>query len=123
MLKFAYVELDQNNLCPKITYLMKLYFTDLICIQETKMAQIPVATIRSTLAREYDSGYVYLPAIGTSGGILLAALRSHTSAPEPYDHNHTISVKVVDCRYNMDWQVTGVYGPRVILRRNCSFVN
>jgi hypothetical protein len=91
MLKFAYVELDQNNLCPKITYLMKLYFTDLICIQETKMAQIPVATIRSTLGREYDSGYVYLPAIGTSGGILLAAREATLQLQNPMTTNHTIS--------------------------------
>ena len=43
----------------------------IVCFQETKMEFIHMSTVLETLGSDFDD-YVYLPAIGTRGGILLA---------------------------------------------------
>jgi exonuclease III len=44
------------------------YKPDIICIQETKLANITPATIRAALGQDYENSFCFLPAIGTREG-------------------------------------------------------
>jgi hypothetical protein len=52
--------------------LNKLYIPDVICLQKTKLANISSSIVRNTLGPGFDNKFLYLPANGTRGGILLA---------------------------------------------------
>jgi endonuclease/exonuclease/phosphatase family metal-dependent hydrolase len=47
------------------------YRPDLVCLQETKMQSINVATVRSTLGADLENNFLFLPAMGSRGGILV----------------------------------------------------
>jgi hypothetical protein len=66
--------------------------------------------IRNALGPAYDNNYVWLPAQGTRGGILIAANYSMAKLSSPSVTNHTISTIVYDLKCNNPWMVTGVYG-------------
>jgi exonuclease III len=84
---------------------------DLICVQETKLSQVENGIIRACFGSDYENNYVYLPADGTSGGIVLATKSFTMLIVNPSRTNHTISANIVDQRRNITWTVTGVYGP------------
>jgi exonuclease III len=71
---------------------------DLICIQETKMEVINSTIIRSTLGYDYEGQFVYLPASGASGGILIAVRDSVLQILNPTTTAHTISVAIHDSK-------------------------
>jgi exonuclease III len=54
-----------------IRSLVDIAGASIVCFQETKMELICTRTILEMLGPDFDE-YVYLPAIGTRGGILLA---------------------------------------------------
>jgi exonuclease III len=85
---------------------------NLICLQETKLSAINQHTIRSILGRDFENSFVYLPAEGTRGGILLASKDSDLLLQQPALTTNTISATVLDLRANGSWTVTGVYGPQ-----------
>jgi hypothetical protein len=60
----------------------------------------------------------FLPADGSSEGIVLAAIDSHLTLQNPALTNHTISTFVIDSKLNVTWMVTGVYTPRGIRQKN-----
>jgi hypothetical protein len=41
---------------------------DVVCIQETKMEDISVTTVRNSLGHDYETNFFFQPAIGTRGG-------------------------------------------------------
>jgi hypothetical protein len=47
------------------------YRPNLVCLQETKMQSINVATVRSTLGADLENNFLFLPAMGSRGGILV----------------------------------------------------
>jgi exonuclease III len=44
---------------------------DIICIQETKLADINIFKAKQFLPQKY-TGYTYQPAVGTAGGLMIA---------------------------------------------------
>lgn len=44
---------------------------DIVCIQETKMAQISLQTILYMLGSDFDN-FINLPSVGASGALLIA---------------------------------------------------
>ena len=55
----------------------------IVCFQETKMESIYSSTVLEALGSDFDD-YVYLPAIGTRGGILLAWKSREVSITDPW---------------------------------------
>jgi hypothetical protein len=61
----------------------------------------------------FEANFALLPADGTrGGGILVAARSSIMQISNPVCSNHSISISVLDCRRNLTWMLTGVYGPQ-----------
>lgn len=83
-----------------------------VCLQETKMAQIDARIVGNTLGQDYTANFCYLPADGTHGGILLACRNSFIQINNAHLTTHTISVTVTDSRTSIQWTLTGVYGPQ-----------
>jgi exonuclease III len=65
---------------------------DILCLQETKMAAVPVRTLLSMLGSEF-SCTMELPAVGASGGILIAWKQSLGTTGARQIGNHSISVQ------------------------------
>jgi hypothetical protein len=90
---------------------------DLVCLQETKMEAITNTIVRSSLGHEYQDNFVYLPAVGSSGGVIIAANFVVMSLSIPCLTNHSITASVHDLRTNIAWIFTGVYGPQGVLEK------
>jgi exonuclease III len=56
-----------------IKQVISTFRPDIICIQETKLAVITPSIVRETLGADFQDSFVFLPTIGTRGGILVAA--------------------------------------------------
>jgi exonuclease III len=84
---------------------------DIICLQETKLACISSTNVRNILGLGFDDNFVFLPASITRGGILIVAHDSIFHLSQPVLTTNTISVTVEECRNNVVWTSTGVYGP------------
>jgi len=76
-----------------IRSLVDIAGASIVCFQETKMELICTRTILETLGPDFDE-YVYLPAIGTCGGILLAWKGHEFSLSDQEFSTNTISAKV-----------------------------
>jgi exonuclease III len=96
---------------------ISLFNLDLICVQETKLAQVDVALVRRCFGGIYEDNFVFLPATGYRGGILLAANSTILKITNPSSSNNTISATVVDHRSNLTWTVTRVSGPQGALEK------
>ncbi|XP_071685364.1 uncharacterized protein [Lolium perenne] len=81
-----------------------------VCLQETKMELVYSSVVLEMLGSEFDD-YVYLPAIGTRGGILLAWKSTVVSISDPEFTAHTLSAKVCTPG-GTPWWITVVYGPQ-----------
>lgn len=81
----------------------------IVCFQETKLAYISEWDVMSILGRDFRH-FVFLPAQGTQGGILVAWREGTFSAEHWRVHLHSVSVKFSS--ENEDWWFTGVYGPQ-----------
>jgi hypothetical protein len=75
--------------------------------------------VSACFGNEFENNFVYLPADGTSGGIVLAVKASSMLIVNPSRTNHTILGNIVDQKRNLTWTVTGVYGPQGELERRC----
>jgi exonuclease III len=95
-----------------IKQVVNMFKPDIVCIQETKIALITPAIIRSTLGRDYESSFIFKPAEGTRGGIIIAARDPCIQFQNPIVKNHSISAQIIDCRLVDPWLITGVYGPQ-----------
>lgn len=89
----------------------------IVCLQETKMAQIDARVIGTTLGHDYTSNFCYLLADGTRGGVLLACRNSFIQISNTHLTLHTISVTVADTRTTIPWTLTGVYGPQQVFTK------
>jgi exonuclease III len=95
-----------------VRHVINILKHDMICLQETKLAVITPALVRNVVGADFESSFAFLLADGTRGGILLAARVSTMQISNPVSTEHTISVSVLDSRRNMNWMLTGVYGPQ-----------
>jgi hypothetical protein len=63
-----------NTTCQEdVKQVISIYKPDLVCLQETKMESVSQAIIRNGLGPAYQDSFAYLPTIGASGGIVIAA--------------------------------------------------
>lgn len=85
---------------------------DIICLQETKMMHVDGPTIRNCLGEDFEENFSYLPSQRASEGILIAARESQFKISNPTNTTNTLSVTVTDHTRNVDWLLTGVYGPQ-----------
>jgi exonuclease III len=104
----------------EIKQLISVCKPDLICLQETKLQVVNISMIRNTLGLDFNNNFVFLPADGTRGGILIAARTSFLLLQNSFTTNHSIIVSLVDNKCNRTWMVTGVYGPQGSSKRKCS---
>jgi hypothetical protein len=95
-----------------VKQVVNVHKPDLICLQETKMSTISIAMVRSFLDYDYENNFLFLPSVGASGGIILAARDSFLHLSNPTTTRHTISASILDCKHNITWRITGVYGPQ-----------
>jgi exonuclease III len=88
--------------------LVESAWADIVCIQETKIANLSQRVTLSALGSGF-SDYVVLPAVGASGGVLVA-WKQHLQATGN-NRVDTISVQF-HSDVDMDWWLTCVYGPQ-----------
>jgi hypothetical protein len=69
-------------------------------------------TVRVVLGGEFENNFLYQPANGTKGGLLLAARESVFNLQHIRNSENTISAQVIDCRSNISCTITNVYGPQ-----------
>lgn len=85
--------------------------TDIVCLQETKMADISRGLILSMLGSDFDNNFCFLPSIGASGGILVAWKNRIGLVGATRIDSHCVSVQF--CLVNgAAWWLTCVYGPQ-----------
>jgi exonuclease III len=84
----------------------------IVCFQETKLDVIDDFIISQCLGPSFD-GYVYLPAVQTRGGILLAWDTSLVQISRVSFDSFAISGEVTT-RDNNTWWLTNVYGPQSV---------
>jgi exonuclease III len=81
-----------------------------VCIQETKTAALQHRVLLSALGSEF-TGFAALPAVGASGGVLVAWWRHIGVTGAQRVDNHSISIQF--CSDNAPaWWLTCVYGPQ-----------
>lgn len=83
---------------------------DIVCIQETKIANMSQHLLLSVLGSAYDKSIV-LPAIGTRGGILLAWRGNVCQAIASRVDTFLVSMLFAE-QEGRNWWFTGVYGPQ-----------
>jgi hypothetical protein len=76
------------------------------------LSVITSSSIRSILGVEYEQNFIFLPADGTRGGILIETKEITFQHHQPHLTTNTISASELDCRTNVTWSGTGVYGPQ-----------
>lgn len=86
---------------------------NLICFQETKLEFIDKKIVLETLGPHFYDNFVYKPANGTRGGILLACSRDFALTPMTgVPCSYSLTALVTDKSDGKSWTVTGVYGPQ-----------
>lgn len=83
----------------------------IVCLQETKLHDVPVTVVRQCLGAKYEN-FFYLPAMGTRGGILVAWDATITQLSSPHYTNHTLTALVMCPEDERPWWLTCVYGPQ-----------
>lgn len=83
---------------------------DIVCLQETKMPAISRRVLLSALGADF-TGYIDLPSVGASGGILVAWRRFLGTTGERRIDNHSVSVQFLSAA-GQSWWLTCVYGPQ-----------
>jgi exonuclease III len=90
--------------------LLNCYGADIICLQETKMAQPSQRTLLSMLGYDF-TGSLALPSIGASGGILIAWRRHLGVTGATRTDIHSVCVQFCS-EEGHHWWLTCVYGPQ-----------
>jgi exonuclease III len=103
-----------NNVAKQeeVRQVINLMQPDLTCLQETKLEVLTPAIIRNTLVADYEHNFLFQPALGTGGGILLASKESRFNLQAVECTDYAITTEVYDCATNASWAITGVYGPQ-----------
>jgi exonuclease III len=104
-----------NNLAKRQA--LKLFVEELncnfVCFQETKLQQISRAIVCEALGSRFADNYIYLPAIGTREGILIAGTADFSIALEPLAIGRfSVSGHVTNKENNNSWSITRVYVPQ-----------
>jgi exonuclease III len=81
-----------------------------VCLQETRLDVIDDFMVMQCLGPSFD-GYVFLPAVETRGGILLAWNKSYVDIERVSYDDYAVTGEVIP-RDNNRWWITTVYGPQ-----------
>lgn len=81
-----------------------------VCLQETKVQDMNPAVVRQCLGPAFDV-FFCVPAIGTRGGVLLAAKSACVQLTNPHTTANTVTAWV-QFQDATGWWITGVYGPQ-----------
>jgi exonuclease III len=81
-----------------------------VCLQETRLDVIDDFIVMQCLGPSFD-GYVYLPAVETRGGILLAWNKAIVNIERVSYGEYAITGEVIPRDLNR-WWITTVYGPQ-----------
>lgn len=65
-----------------------------------------------TIGNDMAQNMVFLPSMGASGGILLAASDRYFRLENPHTTTNTVSATLKMLSNNTEWSITGVYGPQ-----------
>ena len=84
---------------------------DVVCLQETKMAEVSRQCILSMLGVEFDNNFTFLPSLGASGGILIAwrARLGVVNSSRVDTFSSSVQFSSSD---GTSWWLTCVYGPQ-----------
>jgi exonuclease III len=74
---FSYFDLERAGLNSTawqdaVQMLVNAAKVDIVCLQETKMADVSPQLILSMLRSDFDDNFIFLPSVGASGGVLIA---------------------------------------------------
>lgn len=83
---------------------------DILCIQETKISAMSNRVLLSALGSDF-SEFSAVPAVGASGGVLVAWRRHIRVSDNPRIDNHSITIQVSQSN-GQNWWLTCVYGPQ-----------
>jgi exonuclease III len=83
----------------------------IVCLQETKLDTVDNDTISSTLGQNFVANYAFLPAIGKSGGIILAVSDAYFTLSDVHISENTLSASITMLDEGTSWFITCVYGP------------
>jgi exonuclease III len=81
-----------------------------VCIQETKMAETSMLTTLTTLGSNFVHK-LFLPSVGSSGGILVAWSNEIGPANASWVDHHSVTIQFSP-RDHLPWWLTCVYGPQ-----------
>jgi len=82
-----------------------------VCVQETKLSVISSFMINEMLGAGFSS-FSYLPAVGASGGVLIACRSPAFSLSQLSVGKFSVSVLLTANDGTEPWCLTGVYGPQ-----------
>ena len=94
----------------QVRNLLHSWKADIVCLQETKLAGVTPALIRS-LWRGKFVDWVCLDAIGASGGIILLWDNRAVEKVEEAVGSFSISCKFREVSSGFEWAFSSVYGP------------
>jgi exonuclease III len=83
----------------------------IVSLQETKLATIDAQVVRETLGDRFVANFIYLPAVGTCGGILLAVDEEFYSIARWELGVHSVTAMLTTASGD-NWCITVVYEPQ-----------
>ena len=84
----------------------------LFVYKETKISTWTHSLLVETIGAELANNVAFLPSVGASGGILIAASNCFFDISQPHLTAHTVSATITMLVENKTWTITGVYGPQ-----------
>ena len=91
----------------------------LLCLQETKMVDVPTALVNEMLGPLFD--YCFLPSLGLSGRIAMAWRTDIWSMENVSVQRFSVTAKATMKNVaGGPWWITVVYAPRATTTRRCS---
>jgi hypothetical protein len=88
----------------------KAVHASVVCIQETKLNQLDLRLVSEMLGHKFNSNFSFLSAIGTCGGILIAASEDHFKLiASHHTQSYTLTVIIQILNDATECALTGVY--------------
>ena len=88
---------------------------NIVCLQEVKLAAITPAIVTEILGARFRENFIFKPAVGTRGGILIACSTDFEITHEPLADGPNSIIGTVRDRTNNDaWTLSAVYRPQEV---------
>jgi hypothetical protein len=84
----------------------KVVHATVVCIQETKLNQLDYRLVSKMLGQKFNSNFSFLPAMGTCGGILIAASEDHFKLIALCRTHHILNVTIQMLNDATKWVLT-----------------